>query len=282
MQTIIGLGQAGCSIADCFKQYPQYEIIKVDTGLKRTKGSVLVKPQDSHQLYEEAKLPNGLKKHLDKVHPETLFITSCGMVSGLSLKILQKIKSKTKITLMYIVPAPEGLSDTHRQQNELLFNVFQEYARSAVFEKIILLDNQLISDIMGPVPIVKYWEGNNNLITSIYHMINVFEHTRPVFTTFTKRINTSRISTFGLVDFDKEEEKYFFSLDIPREKRYYCGVPKKMLEEDSSLMSKIQKQVKNGMEHDRMKIGYSVYSTDYNQPLIYCENNSTLIQKLAF
>ena len=30
---IIGLGKAGCSIADQFTQYPQYEIYKIDVGL---------------------------------------------------------------------------------------------------------------------------------------------------------------------------------------------------------------------------------------------------------
>ena len=36
METIIGLGQAGCRIADRFTQYPQYEVYKMDVGLKRT------------------------------------------------------------------------------------------------------------------------------------------------------------------------------------------------------------------------------------------------------
>ncbi len=36
METIIGLGQAGCAIADRFAQYPQYEVYKMDQGLKRT------------------------------------------------------------------------------------------------------------------------------------------------------------------------------------------------------------------------------------------------------
>ena len=31
---IIGLGAAGCRIADCFSKYPQYNIYKVDVGLK--------------------------------------------------------------------------------------------------------------------------------------------------------------------------------------------------------------------------------------------------------
>ncbi len=31
---IIGLGNAGCAIADKFAQYPQYDIYKIDVGLK--------------------------------------------------------------------------------------------------------------------------------------------------------------------------------------------------------------------------------------------------------
>ena len=30
MDTVIGLGKAGCAIADKFSQYPQYKIFKID------------------------------------------------------------------------------------------------------------------------------------------------------------------------------------------------------------------------------------------------------------
>ncbi len=29
---IIGLGEAGCNIAECFRKYPQYNIYKIDVG----------------------------------------------------------------------------------------------------------------------------------------------------------------------------------------------------------------------------------------------------------
>ena len=37
MDTIIGLGSAGCNIADRFSTYKQYEIYKIDVGLKGLK-----------------------------------------------------------------------------------------------------------------------------------------------------------------------------------------------------------------------------------------------------
>jgi len=281
MQTVIGLGQAGCNIADQLKQYPQYKIIKIDTGLRKTKTSFGLKHQASPELYEE-KLPRGMIKFLqEEVMPETLFITSCGMVSGASLSILEKIKDKTDVTVMYVVPKAEEIAGDKKLQNNLLFNVFQQYARSNLLKRVYLLDNQNIADIMGPVPIMKYWNTLNNLIAYTYHMINVFEHTKPMLTTVTNRIDTARVSTIGLLDVENNEEKMFFSLDIPREKNYYYGVPKKQLEEDENLMETIQNNVKNIKEHDKMKTTYSVYSTDYDKLYAYCEKSSTLIQKLA-
>ncbi len=281
MQTVIGLGQAGCNIADQLKQYPQYKIIKLDEGLRKTKTSFGLKRQTSPELYEE-NLPRGIVKYLQEgVMPETLFITSCGMVSGASLSILSKIKDHTNITVMYIIPQQAELVGDKRLQNNLLFNVFQQYARSGLFKRVYLLDNQKISDIMGPVPIMKRWETMNNLIISTYHMINVFEHTPPVLTTATNRINTARVSTIGLLDSENSQEKMFFDLDIPREKNYYYGVPNKQLEEDPNLMEVIQKNLKSEIEHDKMKTTYSVYSTEYKHIISYCEKSSTLIQQLA-
>ena len=112
-------------------------------------------------------------------------------------------------------------------------------------------------------------------------MINVFEHSRPVFTTFSNKINTAKITSVGFASWDSEknEENMFFSLDFPREKRYYYAMPQKMLEEDETLMLKIQNQIKDAVEHDRMKVGYAVYPTTYDQPYVYCEGYSTLIQE---
>ena len=281
MQTVIGLGRAGCSIADQLSQYPQYKVKKLDVGLKKTKATFGLKHQDSSELYEKTNLPKGINNFLEGVMSETLFITSCGAVSGASLKILEKIKNKTKIKIMYVLPQSDDLTGEKALQNNLLFNVFQEYARSGLLDRVFLVDNHKLSDIIGPVPIMKFWDSINNLVATTYHMLNVFQNTQPVMTTQTKRINTARVSTFGVLDPKNNEEKMFFDLDIPREKCYYYGVPKKQLEEDPNLMEVIRKNLKCNIEHEKMKTTYSVHSTDYNELIAYCEKSSTLIQQLA-
>ena len=49
MDTVIGLGKAGCAIADKFAQYPQYKTFKIDSeGLDpKSKNCHLLKKQDS-------------------------------------------------------------------------------------------------------------------------------------------------------------------------------------------------------------------------------------------
>jgi hypothetical protein len=281
MQTVIGLGQAGCNIADKLGSYPQYDILKIDTGAVGSDNILSIPSCDSSEEYEEKEYPE-LIPFLGTPGSETLFITSCGSISGASLRILEKLKEKSKITMMYIIPDRSNLTDLQKLQNNLLFNVFQEYARSSTFERIILIDNKKATEIMGAVPVLKFWDTLNTMIASTYHMINVFDHSHPVFTTFSNKVNTARITTIGATPWTPEtekEENMFFLLDIPREKRYYYAVPQKMLEEDETLMTKIQKQVKIAVEHDRMKVGYAIYSTTYDHPYVYCEGYSTLIQK---
>ena len=255
MQTVIGLGEAGCKIAEELAQYPQYTVLKIDADDvpkdRKLKNTLTLKRRPTPEAYEKA--------------------------GSLRFKTFFK-----DITLMYVVPDKTNLTEHQRLHNNLLFNVFQEYARSAGFARIILVNNETLSGIIGPVPILKYWNTLNTLIASTYHMINVFDHSRPVFTTLSNRINTARITTLGHYPWTTEgenEEKMFFSLDFPREKRYYYAVPQTMLEEDENLMTIIQKQVKDAVEHDKMKVGYAIYSTEYEQPYVYCEGYSTLIQK---
>ena len=143
---------------------------------------------------------------------------------------------------MYLVPDANNLTKTKRLHNNLLFNVFQEYARSGVFESVFLVDNKKISDIIGPVPILKYWNSVNELICTTYNMINIFEHTEPVFTTFSGKNEAARIQTLGISALEQAENKSFFSLDLIKEEWYYYAIPQKMLEEDESLMQKIQTQ----------------------------------------
>ena len=136
-----------------------------------------------------------------------------------------------------------------------------------------------MADIVGDVPVRDYFNQINQLISTTIHMINVFENSKAVMNTLFEPTITARISTFGLIDYESGEEKTFFDLDTPREKRHYYAIPEEILSSDGGLVKKIKKQVKNNVEHDKMRNSYAIYSTNYETPYVYCISNSTLIQK---
>ena len=53
MITVIGLGQAGCGIADKLSRYPQYKIYMIDVGIEEAENTYSIEKQSSVEEYEE-------------------------------------------------------------------------------------------------------------------------------------------------------------------------------------------------------------------------------------
>ena len=68
-----------------------------------------------------------------------------GKVSSASLSILQYLK-KHKINILYIKPELSLLNETQVQLEKLVYNVFQEYTRSGVFERMYIVSNEEVSN----------------------------------------------------------------------------------------------------------------------------------------
>jgi len=280
MQTIIGLGKAGCNIADQFAQHQQYKIYKIDTGLKKEPRCYNFPEYDHPEKYEE-NCPS-LKGFFKNVKGSVLFITSCGFISASSLKILEQIKHKCQISILYIRPNRTLLPELKVLNDNVIFHVLQEYTRSAVFERIYLVDNTQVSKIIGDVPLREHFNKLNELIVYTIHMMNVFNHSEAEDTTFAPPTQTARISTFSLLNYETGEEKPFFDLDIPREKRYYYGVPEKMLQTDVALLKKIGEQLKEQKQYDKMMMSYAVFSTEYENVYAFSLLNSSVVQNDNF
>ena len=210
MDTIIGLGKAGCAIADKFSDYPQYKTYKIDSeGLdKKMPNCYLLKREEAPESYETQ--ASSLKTFFKNVTNDVLFVVSgSGFVSGASLRILQQLSNKN-VNVLYIKPDLEFLGKTNIAQERLVRNVLQEYARSGAIKRIYLIDNKMVEQILGEVPIVGYYDKLNDLIVSIVHMVNVYDHQTPVHATAFTSHDTAKISTFGMVDVKTGEEKLFF------------------------------------------------------------------------
>jgi hypothetical protein len=277
MKTIVGLGKGGCQVAKHFADYPQYDIyeIKVGPAKGRTSSVFTVPKKKSPESYEK-KLPS-LKNFFKKVEGSILFVVDGSEpIAAASLRVLEYLK-ENNITVLYLKPELQFLSDSEQMSERVVRGVLQEYARSAVFERIYLIDVPLVAATMGEVPIKFYYDRVYGAVTSTLHMITVFSHSEALLGAQGNPLDVARISTFGFVNSDSGQENLFFALDFPREKSYYYGINEKKLRTDGTLMKKVNEQVSAGAHAD-LKTSYAVYETKYEDDYIYLTAHSSMVQ----
>jgi len=163
-------------------------------------------------------------------------------------------------------------------QERVVFNVLQQYTRSGLLERVYLVSNSRVEEIMGDIPIIGYYDTINGMIVSCLHMIKVFTNAEPVLGRLEEPGDTSRIATMGFLDLEKNEEKMLFSLDKTRECCYIYSLNERKLRESTGLHKQIVKQVKDKKETGDMKISYGVYPTKYDDDFAFCIAFSSTIQ----
>ena len=274
MDTVIGLGEAGCNIADEFAKYSQYKIYKIDNGLDGLKqeGVYDMPWQDSTERYEE-KCPD-MTNFFKGLSGDVLFVLGgSGNISGAALTILEHIKH-CNINILYIRPDLDSINIIKQRQEWVVFNVLQEYARSGVFERIYLVDNSKVEQALGNVPVIGYYDKLNSVIVSSIHMINVYNHIGSVVNTFSKPLAGRRISTIGFYDTKNNENNLFYSLDNVGEMRYYYAINREKLETDGDILKKVREQIKGDTE-----ASYGIFATNYEQDYVYTVAHSSEIQR---
>ena len=273
---IIGLGKAGCNIADAFAKYPQYSIFKIDDDFKSSEEHVYtIAKRGSHEEYEE-KCPN-FEEFFKAIDEDVLLVFSgASTVSGCALGLLEQI-SGHPVSILYVRPDISLLSETKAIQEKIVYNILQEYARSAVFERMYIISNVEVEKILGDVPIIGYYDTINNTIVSTFHMLNVFSYSNPIMGTFAKPVESAKISTFGVLNIEKDEEYLFFDLKFPRDRVYYYGINEDTLKTDGKLFKKITDFVKSKSE-ENVSISYGVFDTNYEENYGYYIAYSSMIQ----
>lgn len=272
---VIGLGAAGCRIADALGVYPQYEIYKIDVDISG-KRCYTVPEFETAEAYEEHSFPK-IKTFFKGITGECLFIVGgSGKISCASLKILENIK-RLPISILYIQPDPTLLSERQKLQERTVFGVLQEYCRSGVFEKIILVSNTVLDEVVGGAPIIGYYDKLNEALVSTLHMINVFNNTEAVLGKIEKAKETHRIVTLGVFDIEKNTEKLFFSLDNARDKCYIYSINENKMKTDTGLFQRIKNQIQTKTQ-ENLNIGYALYSSDYDYDVGYVIERSPYVQ----
>ena len=103
MDKIIGLGTAACNLAKAIeKQAPNiYEIYQVDKGISG-ESTFGLPDYPEWDDYDQKDLGD-YTSFLQNIKGEKLFITSCGTVSGASLRLLKNLDPENT-TVLYIAP----------------------------------------------------------------------------------------------------------------------------------------------------------------------------------
>ncbi len=277
---IIGLGKAGCKIAELFNQYSQYTVFKLDSDekLKRKKNCIYIPTQGSVELYDSNPVNlNKLKKNLDDDKELYFILCGTGKVAGSSLWILREL-SDYKINIIYIKPNLETVDNKSKLRHRVHFHVLQEYARSGVFERFIIIDNTMVSDIIGKTSILNYYNNINKFILNTIHWLNIYNNTEPVFDTYRDEIKTSRICTLSFVDMEEEEEREIFFLKNCNKIKYFYGVNRIKIESDDSLLEKVNR-ISTKDKEDKTSISYGIYPTDLDTGVCFALKSSSTIQQ---
>jgi hypothetical protein len=274
---VIGLGNGGIRIAEEFQAYPQYDVFKIGLDLEEDTRNKNLKKCSSPEEYEE-KCPD-LSKFFKDVKEEVLFVmVGSSEITGAALAILEQLKH-CRINVLYVRPDTSLLSQKRFLQERVTFNVFQEYARSGLFNKLYIVDNLMMEQVIGDTPIGLYHKKLNSLICSTLHMINVCKHDEPIFLTDLEESAITRIGTFGISDPATGKENLFYNLVNTTNKFYYFSISKTVLEKDGKLLVKIKNQVKEKLGED-IKGGFGVYENEWKDNFVYVEASTHILQNV--
>ena len=264
---IIGLGTAACNIVECFTQYPQYSVYKIDSE-EQNGNFIYLEKQTTPEDYE--KNAPSMSSFLPSLGQEiSFFVVGSGFSSAATLALLEQLKGK-KITVYYIQPKLSTLSGTRKLLERTVFGILQQYARSGLLEKMVIINNEKIASIVGNLPVIGYFDKINQMICSTIHFINVYSRTKYIYGVSEERQNVCRLETIGLLDTASSQEKLFYEFDLIREKDYLYALKQDELLSESSLIRDIERHMTTKKENNLTKISYRLYSTEYQDNFGFC------------
>lgn len=280
MDKIIGIGRLGCAIADELSVYPEYRVYKIGIDLEE-RGSLSIAPQTDMEAYEKNIDTTECSVYLRSIREgdEVLVVVEGGdPIVGILLKTLETIKDAA-ISILYIAPDRDMISEIQKRDDRISFHVLQQYARSGLFDRIFLLDRSEAEALMEDVPIHEYEQKLANFISYVVAMINYFHHSPSVISSKVSIPEICRIATFGISSLEGDRSvKFLFALEAIAGIHFYYGVPGEQLEKDTTLIKKIKEHVKD-YQKSAQSVSYSVHATNYNDLMVLCVLFSSMVQE---
>ena len=275
---IIGLGKAGCKIAQLFKEYPQYTVFLLDSDdkYKRKKNCFYIPQQQSAELYDASAIKlTKLVESLDEDEEVYFIVCGSGKISACSLWILSQVRHR-KVNIIYIKPDVSTLDKNSILRNRAHLHILQEYTRSGVFEKMLIFDNNSMSDIIGKTSILNFYPNINRLVATSIHWYNIYTNTDPVFDTFREKYISSRIGTISVVNIEQSQVMNCYDIKNVNQVEYFFGVNRIRIENDEELFDKLT-NISSSDSEDK-SISFGVYPTDLEEGFSFALKTSSEIQ----
>jgi len=275
--TVIGLGTVGCRIAKKFQIYDQYNVVCVDDQDSSWDDQFVIKKEKTSEDYESnfKVIP---KKVKDKIKSDVILVLSgASTVCAISLKMLHQLKDRS-VTILCVRPEHDLLEERKVMQERMVFSVLQEYTRSGLFKDIFLTSNAKMDTLVEDASIKEYYPTINELISSVFHMVMVFEHQDCVVGNLSEVNEARRICTLGILDMKSGEETLFFPMQDTMESRLYYGISKESLNNDKKLQRNIIELIKS-KNTELCKYSYGVYETQYESDFCYVKSYSSKVQE---
>lgn len=278
MYTVIGLGGIGCRVATEFLKYSQYNVLCIDDASTGHCDELLVPASEKPEEYEE-NFPTIPKKTLAKIKEDVIVVLSgSSYVCAGALRMLYQIKDRN-ITIIYVQPELDLLEERKSKQERVISSVLQEYTRSGIFSKMYLTSNGSIDKLVCTAGIKDYYPAINSLISSVFHMMEVFDRQPAEVSSFSRVNEARRICTMGVLDTNTAQEKMFFPLDNTMDSRLYYGISENSLNSNSNLQREIIETIKQ-KNREFNKYSYGVYGTQYDYDFCYVKSYSSKVQEL--
>jgi hypothetical protein len=170
------------------------------------------------------------------------------------------------------------LTSKGQLQDKLAFNVFQQYTRSGVFEKIFLFDDNSIETLMSDTSINEFDNKYYNLIfNSLTNYIKLDAVDALIDNSYQPN-DISRIISFGYYDINSDIENMFYPIKYSDNKIYNFYINEETLENDKTLHKKIKEKIKN-KNVENTKCSYTIRGTKSEQGFCYVVAYSKFIQE---
>ena len=261
---IIGLGKAGAEICKLFSEKGR-KTYTVDTDVNADVVLSVAKTIEEAEV-NVPKL-DFLKQQIKS--DELLFVMAGGgIVSGATLAILEQLKEK-KVNILYIQPDSSFLNAISRKREVVVRNILQEFTRSGLLEKIYLVSNKDLANIIPDISIGTYFSKINEKIVNMWELYQYYKSVSPIMGNIEQPSEIDRIVSFGFYNLNDEKEGEFFKLDNIREKHFYFALSKTTLQDTGKVLQSVIEKLERAKDTETVEISHAFFDSGYEVDNVY-------------